>query len=378
MADYIVHDTTLVATSNAIRKVEGSSDLISPLDYPKHIRLMGILPTATASGSIAHITDGADDVPTSSCEVEIAPTLTGVSSVSVVRQGKNLLNPSIVYSQTTIYTYDSTTGAVTVNSSDTSAWSTKEELPLKKGTYTINNPQGRVQYRLKSENYETDHNITTTSGTITLSADDGIKFKFGLGSTYPFTASYQLEVGSTASAYEAFVSPTYTASLGRTVYGGSVDIVNGTGTDEYSVPTALNSLTWSKTTIDGHDAFYSNLPNSYIDSSSGNLGGVCDDYLVTTDANLGTDKTIRFYYNSNFNISRCVIRDDQYASYTGAQFKEAVTGNIVYLLAESARTDFTFTDQEVSTRLGVNNFFSNVGDMSVTYRRDINLALGGE
>ena len=104
----------------------------------------------------------------------------------------------------------------------------------------------------------------------------------------------------------------------------------------------------------------------------------CDTYDITTDSNLGTDRTIRFYYNANFNITRCVIRDDQYASYTGAQFKEAVTGDIVYQLADSARTDFTFTGQEIDTMLGYNAFWSEQGDTEVTYRADINLALGGQ
>jgi hypothetical protein len=40
--------------------------------------------------------------------------------------------------------------------------------------------------------------------------------------------------------------------------------------------------------------------------------------------------------------------------------------------------DFTFDGQEINTRLGYNAFWSDSGDTEVTYRADINLALGGQ
>ena len=43
----------------------------------------------------------------------------------------------------------------------------------------------------------------------------------------------QLEVGSTATSYEPYTAPTTaTAFLGRTIYGGTADIVTGEGEDE--------------------------------------------------------------------------------------------------------------------------------------------------
>lgn len=170
-------------------------------------------------------------------------------------------------------------------------------------------------------------------------------------------------------SYEGFyVMETKYIKKAFNVYGGSIEAISGQGNNNTSAPIALNSLTWSKTTISGHDAFYANLPNGYMGQGSGILDGDCDTYAITTDTNLGTDRTIRFYYNENFNITRCVIRDDQYASLTGAQFKEAVTGNIVYQLAESAQTDFTFDPVPINSRYGVNNFWADTGDSEITYR----------
>lgn len=83
MADYAIHDTTLIGTSNIIRKKEGSSALIDPADYPKRINLMGLLEEKTASGSIVTFSDGADAVPLKKCEVALSASLDGYSSVTV-------------------------------------------------------------------------------------------------------------------------------------------------------------------------------------------------------------------------------------------------------------------------------------------------------
>ena len=55
-----------------------------------------------------------------------------------------------------------------------------------------------------------------------------------------------LEVGSTATTYEPYETPTqYTASLGRTIYGGTADIVTGEGEDENG-----NAFTFTPITAD--------------------------------------------------------------------------------------------------------------------------------
>ena len=200
------------------KKFETSSVDYPPEDWPEDVNLMGPLPLGSASGAIAHITDGADTVPLKSLvffgiePVQAAGTpspsnplpISGHTSLTGVHCGKNLLNPSIAFDNSNYYSYDSATGITTVNASDSRAWTNITEIPIKAGTYCLNNPQGRVQYRLKSESYGTDHNITSSSGTITLTSDDGIKIKFGLGTTYPFTASYQLETGNQATTYAPY------------------------------------------------------------------------------------------------------------------------------------------------------------------------------
>lgn len=107
MADYAIHDTTLIAQANILRKKFGTNDRQDPAEYAYKMNLMGLLEEKTASGSIAHITDGADEVPTKSVKVTIPPTLSGVSSVSVTQTGANQWNgqwENGSINNTTVYT----------------------------------------------------------------------------------------------------------------------------------------------------------------------------------------------------------------------------------------------------------------------------------
>lgn len=420
MADYIVHDTTLVATSSAIRKVEGSSDLINPLDYPKHIRLMGMLPTSTASGAIAHIEDGADDVPTSSCEVEIAPTLTGVSSVSVVRTGKNLFNidasagtpnptdgsnttspriledfKSFVGLRSDNYYYPQyanvsiSNGEITVTNGSNNAYGMAYCFPVSPNlVFSVSfvsdvTPLWSVGYYDKAWNYISASSAqTTTSGTLTAPSNAyhaTLILRVQANSTCVYS-SVQIEIGSTASAYEAYVTPTtYTASLGRTVYGGSIDIVNGTGTETHNkitLSSMLDGLTMAQIGTTGVYRVRFNLSDAKGAANTEVFNGLCDYYAPST-ANQTYAQNEGIAINTS---GQCFIYDSRFNTSTSLNdFKTWIDANPVNLCYELATgTDFTFTGQEVPTRLGVNNFFSNVGDMSVTYRRDINLALGGE
>ena len=127
--------------------------------------------------------------------------------------------------------------------------------------------------------YFSGANFSLDSGTFT--AQSGWTYYFRLGNTgseenfntqIAKLSFEQIELGSTVTTYSPYNGTQYTASLGRTIYGGQVDIVNGTGTDE--------------------------------------------------------------------------------------------NGNV-----------FTFTGQEVPTRLGYNAFWSEQGDTSISYRADIDLLL---
>lgn len=360
------------------KKFGTSGQNYPPKQWPDEVNLLGPLPEGTATGPIANFSDGADDVPVKSCIAALPASISGYTEASVLKTGKNLFD-----GYTKGYGVNSSTGEIFTNNNG----AISGYIPIKPNTAfyvsgLTDTIHSFVAYYKADKTYisrMTGTNRTYVSATTPSECYYVIVYQYAnndVGTVDDVdNLQTQLEIGSSPSSYEPYQTPsTYAALLGRLIHGGSSDLVNGTGTADCSAPIALSSLSWNKTTIGGHDCFYANLPDGYIGAEG--LLGDCDSYDITTDGQMGTDSTIRFYNSTSFNFSRVSIRDDQYASYTGAQFKQAVTGNIVYQLAESARTDFTFDGQEINSLYGVNNFWNDAGgDTTVVYRRDIELVL---
>ena len=309
--------SSLKTGMNAVlNKKFGTSSDYPPADWPDTVNLMGPLPEKTiVSSPIADFSDGADDVPTKSLVVTIPPTLSGVSSLTETHTGRNLFNldrtegtpdptdiiisPRILditklfkglradnYFYAGYASYSISGGVLSVTTSNNLNYGIAFPVRVKGGaSYCLSATLTGANMSVGC--YDKDWNfISRIFGMVsdasrsfsTPSNAEYITVVFGSSTlnVAGTVSNIQLEVGSTAHAYEPYQTPTqYTASLGRTIYGGEVDIVNGVGTDE--------------------------------------------------------------------------------------------NGN-----------DFTFDGQEVNTRLGYNAFWSEQGDTEITYRADINLALGGQ
>ena len=217
-----------------------------PEDWPGTVNLMGPLPERTVSGSIVTFSDGADAVPLKSCAVTIAPTLDGVSSVDVVHGVKNFVDDTLDgIEQGSI---SSGTG-LNANSNTRVRTAGYIPFPLDKiqPNYTLTIPSG---YKIAMRFYDKNKNFITppagAQGFINHIpagyVGQGVEFaRFILAKTDDSNITpndmknigFQIEVGSVATEYTEYVEPTiHTANLGRTIYGGSVDVVQGTGTDE--------------------------------------------------------------------------------------------------------------------------------------------------
>ena len=146
----------------------------------------------------------------------------GVSECNVVRCGKN------------IWSYGDVSGTKRV----------AVEVDIKAGTYTVSanvtSSDTNANFNLilfyyadgTSESFYINRG-TRQSVTVTLTNDvTSINFYASRnnaqsdGDTFSFT-DIQLEVGSTATAYEAYHGNTYTIQLGDTYYGGELDVTNG-------------------------------------------------------------------------------------------------------------------------------------------------------
>lgn len=279
--------SSLKTDMNAVlNKKFGTSSDYPPADWAPTVNLMGPLPEKTiVSSPIADFSDGADDVPTKSLKITIAPTLSGKSEVTETQTGKNLLvNNGVDISGSGLSFVVNSDKSVTISGVATANafFTFFENVLFKASSYMIRgsgNSGVQIIVRRGTASGSNMRTASTSDIAWNLAEDTScacvIRVASGTDLTTPITVYPQIEIGSSLSEYETAISTTYTANLGRTIYGGTADIVNGTGTDE--------------------------------------------------------------------------------------------NGN-----------NFTFDGQEINTRLGYNAFWSDVGDTEVTYRADINLALGGQ
>lgn len=198
----------------------------------------------TASGNPAVIAD-ALAMNADSAVVTMRPIQTGTPSPSdpaaisgrtaahVTRSGKNLWKPSwfvardangttsAINADGSVKLTGESTATIRYSASPNSGLAT---LPA--GTYTVSvvgHSEGIKVYA------ETGATQLDTNGTFTLAEAGG--FRLALNMTpeteYNENVYIQVERGSAATAYEAYSGTTLTASLGGTVYGGTVDVVSG-------------------------------------------------------------------------------------------------------------------------------------------------------
>lgn len=365
--------------SMLVKKMGGSG--YAPKDWADTINLMGKLPEKTVSGAIASFSDGANDVPIKSWKMTISPTLSGVSAVHGTKSGKNLFDKT--------NTSGIVTGYIATSSfNDGNTRARTVYIEIKGGaTYTVSKTAGQRFQIATAEVPPTNSAVYTgrqtgnTASSLTITAGANDKYLWAwiflegtdTGTLSDMLDSVQIEVGSSASSYTAYTATTqYTASLGRTIYGGTADVVTGEGVDGYGyiVFDGSDDETW-------YD--YANYEGYSINISTMKVGnrqdGVCNQLTRSTSSSQGQSNvfwlgvnTSRFY----------VIGVYQSMGSTLEAFKAYLAENpliLVYPLATPE--DFTFPPITPTphTALGTNNLWNDRGDSEVTYRRDIDLAL---
>lgn len=226
--------------------------------------IVGLLPTASASGDVVTVADGADGVPVKELTITTGYLSDGASSMALLRAGKNLYAPGTIpahYSAWNNYTFVNTPGLVF----------------LRAGTYVLSAPNvsGMTEWRIKVRAYTADGTLIQTSAACAVSYMAGSDlsvwgFRSDLGNaffkTVPFFSgglkvkivlaqdswiamvngttgsspnsfavpTAQLEYGTAATAYAAYVGQTYEITLPDGFYGGSIDLIAKTATLTYT------------------------------------------------------------------------------------------------------------------------------------------------
>lgn len=358
----------------------------APKDWADTINLMGALPEKTASGSIAHIEDGADRVPLKAWDVTLPASLSGYSSIVATKAGKNLLDETLKKLNGRNIYYNTGT-----NQNDGYSCI----LPAGTYTFSVTTADGTIT-NLYARNYDTSTNISgfpaygVLKKTFTLAEKTRVSFWI-YKDTYTSLSDIvnaQVEVGSTNTEHADYTAPTqYTDSLGRTIYGGTADVVTGEGVDGYEKgsmsSTYLSGLSSDYIGYESSTAYFGGHPSIWVRNwnyqrakarQSGGIGCACNYFPVSMHNTTIFSSQYRIYFDvDGKNISSVA----DFIAFVTALEQNNESLDIVYELNDTYKTSFTFTPITPTphTALGTNNLWNDRGDSEVTYRRDIDLAL---
>lgn len=176
------------------------------------------------------------------------------------------------------------------------------------------------------------------------------------------TGNPQLELGSTATAYESYQGDTYTitfpSSVG-TVYGGELDVTSGKLTVTHKVIDLSTIETWES--ISGN-RIRTNAVQFEIKGPSNSSKGLmfAENYQYMSNKNLADDET---------SIGISVTTNGYVALRLVSGTPE---GKFVYELATPIT--YQLTPTEITTLLSQNNIWADTGDIAVDYFRNKKLA----
>lgn len=338
---------------------------------------VNILPTDTATGSIASFPDGANGIPLQNLILSVEPTqsgsgdpspsnvrpISGHAELNLVHTGKNLFSDKFSdYAQPVNYrifpiklengkpyklsatlTGTATSGCVVGIAKSGTQYSDFVGLAI---LVTTNGTINTIN------SFTADS--TWTSPVLIVYANDETAFN-SVFANYDI----QFEQGSTATAYEPYTGSTTTTDLGTTVYGGTLNPVSGVLTIKMSTKKKFRDYYW------GYNPTYRFFYCGISDIVSSGSGIVCDCYETVNSTTGLNDKQIKIREGG---IS---LMDTSYTDTTS--FLNAMGDNeFVYELATPTTTQLT--PQEVKSLLGGNNFYHDCnGQVTVTYRADIGL-----
>lgn len=366
-------------------------------------------PTEQESGAIASFTDGAENIPLKSLVSQIVAvesgngqpksptnpyTISGFDNGKIEIDGKNIAEGD--------YTTPTTARGITItpiekglkvtgtttNRALINLFKVGKHIPLKEGDkvtislwysgdisfaespligyYANGSYAGNIGLLTPQNEYKVTWTVTSTYANdinsylrayIYIPTNNTCNFEIGL----------QIEIGDTATTYEAYNGNTYTFNFGQTVYDGHFDNKgNLIVTHKFDLNKGDVSEGWFDASTGGIIRFAK--IKSDMKSSPSRLE------LLSNIANfsLGNENNIIFgvtiggsnliYYYPDSTVT------DLSSLYT---FLSNNNLQVVYPLANPITLEIT--SQDIPTLLGDNNIFSNTGDVDVTIRADIGL-----
>lgn len=187
-----------------------------------------------------------------------------------------------------------------------------------------------------------------------------IRFRFGSGKQSD-DSQISINTPSTVHEYVPYAGTTYPISwetAAGTVYGGTLDVVNGTLTVD-RVRLVLGNYTWEYR----NSTYFRSQGISIIPAGRNNVKttAICDTYLPSTPN--GFVNVNHSFSVSNDTTPRLVVKD---ADYDNAADFKAAKSDVVFVCKLVNPITYTLTPQQITTLAGENNIWADAGDVTVT------------
>lgn len=357
--------------------------------------IINMLVTDSVSGSVAHFEDGADNVPMKSVKVNITPVqrgtgdpspsnirpISGWDNIRIIRAGKNLLPKYVVnpplYNGVTFTVNDD--GSVHANGSASATCNASSaDITGIDGVVNLSGcPAGgsSASYQLwifdKTENITTNIIDTGNGASGRLVKDHIYCVRIRIQSGYTVDKIFHPMLSFAAGdndAYEPYAENVYEISLSSagTVYGGIINVNTGELTVTHEMKTIGELQPWS---------LHSSIANLFystraIGKKAGYVNILAEEYTpLSKDLGDLPNYSIRGHAT---NASSIYIKDSRYANVNDFVAGKG-TSKIVYEL-ESPVT-YTLSPVEIKSLLGINNIWSDAGDIEAVCRVDAKLRM---
>lgn len=368
---------TITGAINEVASQSANVDITTAIDTP---------------ASVQTFSDGGDNIPLKSLVTEIVPiqsgsgvpspsnvrAISGFNSVNVVDCGKNLFDKT--NSSNILGCYLARIGddyKIVTGSNVFTAF-----VPCKPNTtYTVSKIAGS-RFIIGWTTELPDVNVTyygytagSSLASLTITTGNNAKYivAYFYNGTYPdghtyndYLNSLQIEENNQATTYEAYKGSNTTIPLGSTIYGGSLECVEGKGTVTKGA-IKLNDLQWQLRTSGNNNPngtkFNASGDFSMVKGSGIGEADIICNVAVEGNGNYSTsDNNTIWFSNSRTTIGWIWGSPNQGSTLT--DLETYLNNNEVWVVFDLAtETSLSVSGANIPTLSGVNNIYTDCGDI---------------
>lgn len=418
MAIKTYNDQNFVAIANAIRSKSKNPTTYKPSEMAAAISAIEsgfeLLPQDTVSGAISNFPDGSDGYPVVELIANIEPKqsgsgdpapdnvrpISGFTAMNISKKGKNFFDnalfPKTITENNYYAQFQSNLGIdnplympeIRIIQGIPYTLSFDIACSVEPFNVSIGIGDGRYLRDLTTKSNQTSGRVFVT---FTLTAEIAAQYgnilsirmpRFNNQTTFTATLSnIQVEIGSSNTDYEPYAAPEVKTisweSEAGTVYGGYLNVTTGELTVDTVKIRAYKTDFGDKisATIDYRQslpAYSSNLAPtaSGVDWSLARTQQKCDKAKI---ANPNTETTYGTMIGVIYTLG--IAPDNASVRISDALYQTFSSDNDYVEFSYKLTTPQTYQldPEEVKTLLGVNNIYADTGNVSLTYRADVDL-----